>query len=277
MLTIRSQIIDLIFAISKVDKAFDLLEEHVEKFTSTQLKEALLECGVIPEIFEQNSSEEKLWAKYCDILLALAFNEIGLKANVLRARGNSADVFAQAGNYTLVSDGKAFRLSRTAKNQKDFKVSALNDWRKKDTYACLVAPLTQYPNTTSQIYSQAVTHNVTLLSYTHLLFLVEHGTSGVLEDLWRIASNLKVSDEAKVYWSEVDRIVLTLCGKSKQELEAIKAVEIAKLRELGEEGITFWQSKAVEYRSLTKNEAIEKLIKAEKIESKIVTIQRAIA
>ena len=63
MLTIRNQIIDLIFAISKVDKAFDLLEEHVEKFTSTQLKEALLECGVIPEIFEQNSSEEKLWAK----------------------------------------------------------------------------------------------------------------------------------------------------------------------------------------------------------------------
>lgn len=277
MLTVRRQVIDFVFGLAKTEKAFDALEEYVEKFTNDQLKEALLECGVIPEMFDQNSSEEKLWAKYCDILLALAFNEIGLNSEVLRARGNSADVYAKGKNYTLVSDGKAFRLSRTAKNQKDFKVSALNDWRKKDTYACLVAPLTQYPNTASQIYSQAVTHNVTLLSYTHLLFLVEHGTTGVLENLWKIASNLKADGEAKIYWNEIDKIVAALCGKSEKDLEAIKAIEIAKLRELGQEGITFWQGKIAEYRSLTKEQAIRHLIKAEKIESKIKTIERAIS
>ncbi len=276
MPTVRRQVIDFVFNLAKTEKAFDALEERVENFTKAELKEALLECGVIPEMFDQNSSEEKLWAKYCDILLSLAFNNIGLKAHVLRARGNSADVFVYGDGYTLVSDGKAFRLSRTAKNQKDFKVSALNDWRKKDTYACLVAPLTQYPNTASQIYSQAVTHNVTLLSYTHLLFLVEYGTTGVLETLWKITTTLKTGDEAKTYWKEIDEAVTGLCGKSEKDLEAVKAIEISKLRELGQEGITFWRSKMTEYRSLTKEQAIGQLIKAEKIESKIKTIEKAI-
>ncbi len=277
MLAVRGQIIALVFELAKQPNAFDELEEKVSEFSEDQLKEALLECGVIPEMFEQNSSEEKLWAKYCDILLSLVFSKIGLPARVLRARGNSADVFADGKTYTLVSDGKAFRLSRTAKNQKDFKISALNDWRKKDTYACLVAPLPQFPNTSSQIYSQAVTHNVTLLSYTHLLFLVEHGTSGILEDLWKIAATLQANGEAKTYWNALDQLVANLCGKSQQELDQIKTVEATKMRELGQEGINYWRDKIKIYQSLTKDQAIRQLIKAEKIESKIKTIERAIA
>ena len=273
MPTLRQQVIHQVSSLSESSNPFDDLEEYVENFTTFQLKEALLECGVIPEEFSQNSSEEKL----CDILLALAFNEIGLEAEVLRARGNSADVYAKAKSYTLVSDGKAFRLSRTAKNQKDFKISSLNDWRKKNTYACLVAPLTQYPTTESQIYTQAVTHNVTLLSYTHLLFLVEHGTTGVLEDLWKIVSNLRSDGGARVYWAEIDKTIVKLCGKTKQDLENVKAAEIAKIRELGEEGIEFWRSRIADYKKLDHQAAIDQLIKAEKIESKIKTIKRAMS
>ena len=79
---------------------------------------------------------------------------------VLRTRGNSADVYSKSKNYTLVSDAKCFRLSRTAKNQKDFKVKALDDWRRQDTYALLVSPLSQYPVDKSQIYPQAFSQNV---------------------------------------------------------------------------------------------------------------------
>ena len=277
MSTVRNEIISLVFDLVKEPNSFDELEERVSEFSKDQLKEALLECGVIPEMFEQNSSEEKLWAKYCDILLSLSFNEIGLKSHVLRARGNSADVFADGKTYTLVSDGKAFRLSRTAKNQKDFKISALNDWRKKDTYACLVAPLPQYPSTSSQIYSQAVNHNVTLLSYTHLLFLVEHASGKVLEDLWKIAADLQSDGEAQTYWKKLDQLIVDLCGQPKSELERIKQLEIAKIKELGQEGITYWREKIVSYQSLTQDQAIKQLIKSEKIESKIKTIERAIA
>jgi uncharacterized protein YydD (DUF2326 family) len=83
-------------------------------------------------------------------------NFLGIETIVLGARGNSADVFGKTKNYTIVGDAKTFRLSRTAKNQKDFKVSALDTWRRENNYAVLVAPLMQYPTKKSQIYEQAV-------------------------------------------------------------------------------------------------------------------------
>ena len=67
---------------------------------------------------------------------------------------------------------KAFRLSRTAKNQKDFKVEALSKWRKDKDFACFICPLYQYPKNTSQIYRQAIERNVTLLSYIHLVYML---------------------------------------------------------------------------------------------------------
>ena len=204
MLTVRNQIIGFVLELAKTTNAFDILEKRTESFTRTDLVEALLECGVIPEAFAHDSSEEKLWAKYCDILLAHAFNALGLKAAVLQVRGNSADVFAQAADYTIVADAKAFRLSRTAKNQKDFKITALDNWRRQDTYACLAGPLTQFPTTQSQIYQQAVHKNVTLISYTHLRFLIEHQATGSLQSLWDVSRSLTASGRASEYWTAID-------------------------------------------------------------------------
>ena len=67
--------------------------------------------------------KEKLFSKASDAVLSRAFREIGLKSTVLKERGDSADVLAESlfHGYTLVADAKAFRMSRTAKNQKDFK------------------------------------------------------------------------------------------------------------------------------------------------------------
>src|SRR5665213_2553065 len=113
MLTVRNQVVELVHEVSGKINAFDELEKSVSHFSTAQILEALLECGVIPEAFDHDSSEEKLWAKYCDILFAMALTAFGMKATVIRARGNSADVLAEGLNYTLVGDAKAFRLSRT--------------------------------------------------------------------------------------------------------------------------------------------------------------------
>jgi len=59
-------------------------------------------------------------------------------------------------------------------------------------------------------------------------------------------------------------------------LQKYKVLEIEKTKEIGNEGIVYWQSKIEEYNELPKDEAIRLLIKAEKIEEKITTIQRAI-
>jgi type II restriction enzyme len=105
----------------------------------------LTQIGTIPESIAHDSTEEKLFAKVSDAVLSRAFRELGLKSSVLSTRADSADVIVQSDiyGYTLVSDAKAFRLSRTAKNQKDFKIGALSGWRKDMDYAVLCSPYFQ--------------------------------------------------------------------------------------------------------------------------------------
>jgi hypothetical protein len=79
-------------------------------------------CGAIPESYGHDSSEEKQYSKYTDALLAETFNALGIRSMVLKERADSPDVECVAPGFDFVADAKAFRLSRTAKNQKDFKV-----------------------------------------------------------------------------------------------------------------------------------------------------------
>ncbi len=49
-------------------------------------------CAAIPESCGHNSTEEKLYSKYTDILISASFSQIGLKSIVLESRGDSADI-----------------------------------------------------------------------------------------------------------------------------------------------------------------------------------------
>lgn len=128
---------------------------------------------------------------------------LGLASRALDERADSADILAESisgYNYSLVADAKCFRLSRTAKNQKDFKVSNLSDWRGyENEYAVLVAPYFQYPQSTSQIYSKALDNNVCLLSWEHISIMLEQNvketTSLSLESLWN-ASQMIARDKS---------------------------------------------------------------------------------
>lgn len=273
---IRKDVINLILQIAMTENAFDMLEEKLTGMTKSRLSSSLLECGIIPESFEHDSSEEKLWAKYCDILLAQTWTQLSIPSEVLRTRGDSADVFGRTHAYSIVGDAKAFRLSRTAKNQKDFKVRALDDWRKSNTYACLVSPLYQYPSRLSQIYEQAIERNVVLLSYIHLKFLLDHPDGHNLDPLWRIGSSLPRSKNAQQYWEAIDRTTCEIIGKSEDFLKNYKQQAINKTKELGKEGIDYWEKRVNTYKGLSQEEAIARLVKAEKIETKIHTIKRAI-
>ena len=183
----------------------------------------------------------------------------------------------QAAGYTLVGDAKSFRLSRTAKNQKDFKIKALDDWRQNDTFACLVAPLYQYPVSNSQIYFQAKQKNVTLLSYVHLKFLLDFPPRGSLRRLWQVAGQLEHTEDAETYWHALDEAVLQIAGRRGDELLEYKAAETTRTKEIGEQGIAYWEEMKRSYHQLTREEAIEKLIKAEKIDAKIKVIRKTIS
>lgn len=128
---------------------FDIASNNLTEFINKEKKfiELIKQIGTIPESIPHDSTEEKLFSKASDAVLARAFRELGLKASVIKERADTADVIAKSQyfGYTLVADAKAFRLSRTAKNQKDFKVSALSCWRKDSEYAVLCGPYFQYP------------------------------------------------------------------------------------------------------------------------------------
>ena len=177
---------------------------------------------------------------------------------------------------SIVGDAKAFRLSRTAKNQKDFKVQALDDWRKSNTYACLVSPLYQYPQRASQIYEQAIERNVTLLSYTHLKFLLDCTDGQNLDSLWCISSELSKSKNAQQYWEAIDETTREIAGESEETLSSYKQETIDKIKQLGKEGIDYWETRIANYKKLSQEEAVARLIKAEKVEAKIGIIKKAI-
>lgn len=279
----RNQIIQKIFAIAKDKDAFDKLESYFATITKAELTQNIIQCGILPEAFAHDSSEEKLWAKYSDIVLAKALSYLDIPSEVLRARGNSADVFGKNVKYSIVGDAKTFRLSRTAKNQKDFKIKSLDDWRKTNSYAMLVAPLTQYPQKKSQIYEQAIDKNVTLISYTHLYFLLDFYQFGQdLTLLWETGNVLKPTlsaseyENSKKYWEAIDTNICNIVGKDYNELQKHKDLDVKITTDIGKEGIEFWNTKIQEYNQLNKEDAIKKLIKAEKIDAKIETIEKAI-
>ena len=176
-------------------------------------------CGAIPENYGRDSSEEKLYSKYTDAVINEAFSAMGLNSVVLDARADSADVQARTGLYSLVADAKAFRLSRTAKNQKDFKVQAMDGWRDGLDHALVVCPIYQFPTRSSQIYQQAIARNVCVLSYSHLTVLVALSMRGEtamsqegLHNVLKSVSVMHPSKNAVDYWTAINRTLVNSLG-----------------------------------------------------------------
>lgn len=179
---------------NEFSSASSLLEEVISSVSRQELISILFDIGILPEDIDHDSSEEKLYTKTADIVLSKSLCELGLESSIYKERSNCADVVATSHvyNYSLVADAKAFRLSRSAKNQKDFKVKSLSDWRGDKDFSVLVCPYYQYPKSNSQIYGQALKHNVALLSWEHLAFLLENAIEDKhnLSWLWNISDYL---------------------------------------------------------------------------------------
>jgi len=279
----HNKISEIIFELCK-DKSlgFDFrvnaIQDKINSISKSDILEHLCYAGVIPEAFEHDSTEEKLFAKYCDILLARALCEIGLEAKVISKRSDAADVEGDGNDYKIVADAKAFRLSRTAKNQKDFKVEALNKWKGEADFACLVCPLYQYPKNNSQIYSQAVRYNVTLLSYTHLVFMIKNSAnikeSHNLRKMWEISGKLNDTKNAIVYWNSIDQEMINLTKVDPVIWAEFKKTDDSILKLRAKEEVEYLENMKIQIAKLTHDEIVKELTKKLNIDSKIETIRR---
>lgn len=265
--------------INDTDRLEKELEEEIKLNGNSALLDHLRLCGNIPESYGHDTSEEKLYSKYNDSLLSLTYSALGLKSLVLKERGDFADVEAFAKDYSFVADAKAFRLSRTAKNQKDFKVQALHGWKKGKPYAMVVCPIYQLPNTSSQIYQQATSRNVCIFTYSHLSLLLSFSeieskakAEHLLSEIFETIPSLNPSKSAVDYWLAINKTILNFSKKIKPlwEIEknaATEAIAIAK-----DEALTFLSQEREKIMRLSHEEALKELVKVHKIESRIKTI-----
>lgn len=256
------------------------LELEIEKYGNSTLIDHLRLCGNIPEMYGHDTSEEKQYSKYTDALLAFAYKSMDLKSAVLTERADVADVDVYAKKYSFVADAKAFRLSRTAKNQKDFKVQAMDSWKHGKPYAMVVAPIYQLPSRSSQIYLQASTRNVCIFTYSHLSLLVNYAieespskAEELLHRIFKIIPVLNPSKSANDYWLAVNKTILDFSKVLSElwkieKIASLEAIQIAK-----NEGLKFLASEREKIMRMSHDEALKELIKFSKIENKIKIIE----
>lgn len=277
-------ILHLVYASNEL--GFDEVSVRLQRCVDadTDFLATLAQIGTIPEAIPHDSTEEKIFSKASDAVLSRAFREIGLKSTVLRARGNSADVMAESPifGYTLVADAKAFRLSRTAKNQKDYKVVALSNWRQDTEYAVLCAPYFHYPSQTSQIYAQALQHNVCLLSWEHLIFFIRHGLKETpqhnFSSIWNFCDAFShavlCSDMSRCFLDRFDDVLLSATGLERNELFSVFQAQISAIIERSKAEKEFWHNETEKIKRYSREQAISELIAEKKIPPKIAQINR---
>lgn len=264
---------------SDTEKLEKELEAEIKKNGISSLIDHLRLCGNIPESYGHDTSEEKLYSKYTDCLLSLTYSALGLKSLVLKERADAADVEAFAKDYSFVADAKAFRLSRTAKNQKDFKVQAMNGWKRGKPYAMVVCPIYQLPTSSSQIYQQATTQNVCVFTYSHLALLLSYSeiegqakAQQLLKKIFETVQALNPSKSATDYWLAINKVMLSFSKKIQPLWDIEKGVATESIAVAKEEALTFLAQEREKIMQMSHKEALKELIKVHKIESRIKTI-----
>lgn len=252
---------------------------EISKEGSASLINHLRLCGSIPESYSHDSSEEKLYSKYTDCLLSLSFNTIGLKSIVLAERSDTADVEVFGEDYSFVADAKSFRLSRTAKNQKDFKVEAIHSWKRGKSNAMIVCPIYQLPRASSQIYQSAIARNVCILTYSHISLIVAYSNINgnekaqkLLHEIFNVVPQLPLSKNATDYWMGINKVMLEFSEDiqrlwQEERQASLEAIAVAK-----EADLMFLAQQREKIMRMTHEEALAQLIKVYKIDNKIKTI-----
>ena len=275
--------------ISQFDGKFSIGTEKMEADLSAEISQAGIEvllghlrlCGVIPEAYRHDSTAEKLYSKYTDIIIHEAYKAMGFSSLVLKERADVADVECVSADYSFVADAKAFRLSRTAKNQKDFKVQAMDTWKYGKPYAMIVCPVYQLPSRTSQIYQQAASRSVLISTYTHLAVGTRYadmaGTDQAItlfHTIFQTVEALNPSKSAMAYWQAVNLAMLRfdkrIAGLWREEkIALIESIAISK-----QEALEFLASERERIMRLSREDAIKEVLKSRRVDNRIQAVNK---
>ena len=262
------------------EKVKDEMSAEIKKEGIATLLGHLRLCGAIPERYGHDTSEEKLYSKYTDVVIHEAYLAMGFKSLVLKERADVADVECLNNEYSFVADAKVFRLSRTAKNQKDFKIQAMDGWKHGKPYAMVVCPVYQLPSRTSQIYQQASARSVCIMTYTHLAVLVRYSqvksqnkAMEMVQEVFKTVEAMNPSKDASTYWQIVNRKMLNFDDELSKIWKEEKRAIIESIHISREEALGFLALERERIMRLSKEEAIKEVLKSSKIENKMGAIK----
>ncbi|MBX3055796.1 MAG: HindIII family type II restriction endonuclease [Anaerolineae bacterium] len=274
--------------ISRLSGDFGIDADRVEQELALEVKKEgadsllghLRLCGVIPERYDHDTSEEKLYSKYTDVVISEGFAWMGFTALVLKERADTADVECVSDDYSFVADAKAFRLSRTAKNQKDFKIQAMDNWKYGKPYAMVVCPVYQLPARISQIYQQAVVRSVCIATYTHLAVLVRYAQEAgqpkaveLLHNVFETVEAMHPTKDAVAYWQGVNRTFLAFDRAvadiwKEEKVAASESIVISR-----NEAMASLAAERERIMRLSREEAIMEVIRGRKLDNRIRAVQ----
>ncbi len=260
------------------------LEETIFNIKKEDLINLVKEIGIIPEAIIHDSKEEKLYAKVSDIILSRCFYELNMNVTIIKERANNADVLISSKyhKYSLVADAKAFRLSRTAKNQKDFKVESMYHWKGDNDYSVLLAPYFQYPQHKSQIYGQALDRNISLFSWEYFVLILEAKIKETeeksLSKLWNISAvlsnNTSISNKNFCFLSSQNKIISQLLNLDENKLKDLFSDLKTSIIKRSKKEIFYLENQILKIKEYNKEKAISELIFALKINEKILSIKK---
>lgn len=199
----------------------DVLVEKAQEWFRTLNDQDVIELlmtGFIPDTYEENREQEKIFTKLIEVLVGEIFSRIGFDSTIVKTKSESEDLRIAAGEQAILVDTKTYRLGRSqvAPNVKDFvKLHTIDGWihqfnashNTKAIGGCIVYPSTHEWKRRSQVYKECSNAEtpIVMLSYEILAFLLQAKQSFSIEQffsLWDYQSHFpQIIQTRQQYWN----------------------------------------------------------------------------
>ncbi len=198
----------------------------------------LIITGYIPDIYENDSSQETIFTKLVEVMTYEWARRMGFKSEYVKQKASYQDVNIEICGKTIVCDSKSFRLGRSqaAPNVKDFlKLADISKWLERYPKNQRLGGLVVYPckhewTKGSDAYQYCSNKNIptVMLPYKYLAFLlknVDKYNSNDLAYLWnynkifpKVLKNKNTNKNE--YWQKMNSEIIKITNTTKTDLES---------------------------------------------------------
>lgn len=207
-----------------------------KEFSDDQLADLLIYSGYIPDLYDNDSSQETLFSKLVEVLVCEWARRMGFSSRFIKQKASYEDVNITINGKVLVCDAKSFRLGRSQKapNVKDFlKLEDIRKWLAR--YDNILGGLVTYPCThewssSSDAYQYCSDKSAptVMLPYKYLSFLLKYKNNFNTADLaalWDYNRIFPTTLQKKMqggnrnaYWLKIDSEIVRITKTTPKEL-----------------------------------------------------------